>query len=275
MWDRKELKARGKAAFYANRVTCIIAALILAIAGGFGGFAAPTFSSIPGNNDEQAYEIEGDAAYDYGDVASEDNTEYYERDELMPEEDGTLPILNMLKASVIVLFVILVIVIVLSIILLNPLNVAMRRFFIDNATDPETGISRKNMGICFGKSWKNIVSAMFVTDVFIFLWSLLLVIPGVYKSYCWRMVPFILSENLDMGGDEARKKSSEMMNGNKWAVFILDLSFLGWRILAIFTLGILNLLFTNPYQACTDAELYLILNQRSLPENVSESNNMD
>jgi uncharacterized membrane protein len=107
-----------------------------------------------------------------------------------------------------------------------------------------------------------VVGSMFSTDIFTLLWSMLFIIPGVYKSYCWRMVPYIVSENPTISGKEARAISTKMMDGSKWAAFVLDLSFLGWIILGVFTLGILNLVFTNPYIYATDAELYLTLSDR-------------
>ena len=138
----------------------------------------------------------------------------------------------------------------------------LQKFFIDNATDQTTGLNSTNAGLAFKDHYMKVVGSMFTTGLFTVLWTLLLIIPGIYKTYCWRMVPYIISENPTITGTEARAQSTQMMNGNKWASFVLDLSFLGWQILGLFTLGILNLVFTNPYQAASNAELYLTLSGR-------------
>ena len=81
-------------------------------------------------------------------------------------------------------------------------------------------------------------------------------IPGIVKSYEYRMVPFLLSENPNMTKDEALKASSRMMKGNKWRAFVLDLSFLGWHILSAFTFGMLEIFYVAPYVNGTNAALY-------------------
>ena len=150
----------------------------------------------------------------------------------------------------------------IGVFLLNPLHVGLRKFFIDNATDQTTGLNRNNIGVAFNENYMKVVGSMFTTSIFTFLWCLLLIVPGLYKAYCWRLVPYIISENPTITGAEAREQSAMMMNGNKWDSFVLDLSFLGWKILGAFTLGIFNIVFTNPYQAATNAELYLTLSGR-------------
>lgn len=70
------------------------------------------------------------------------------------------------------------------------------------------------------------------------------------------MIPYILAENENITTDEAFIRSKEMMDGNKWNAFVLDLSFIGWEILNAFTLGILGIFYVNPYIHQTDAALY-------------------
>ena len=111
----------------------------------------------------------------------------------------------------------------------------------------------------FKNGYGHIGGIMFVRTVFICLWSVLLIIPGIVKMYEYMMVPFILAENPDMSRKEVFALSKKMMTGNKWKAFVLDLSFLGWSILGGITLGILNVLFVAPYQNLTKAELYQTL----------------
>ena len=73
------------------------------------------------------------------------------------------------------------------------------------------------------------------------------------------MIPYILAENPTMGRKDAFFLSRQLMRGNKWRMFLLHLSFIGWSILSLLTFGILDFLFVNPYQTATDAELYMTL----------------
>lgn len=82
---------------------------------------------------------------------------------------------------------------------------------------------------------------LFVNSIFIFLWSLLFVIPGIIKSFSYSMSPYILIDNPVMTAGEARRKSIEIMKGNKWKLFCLQFSFIGWILLSILTFGILFL----------------------------------
>ncbi|MEG1409942.1 MAG: DUF975 family protein [Terrisporobacter sp.] len=91
------------------------------------------------------------------------------------------------------------------------------------------------------KKLKNSVIIMFLMNLFIYLWSLLLLIPGIVKSYEYRMIPYILSEDPNISRSRAFEISKSMMNGNKWNAFELDLSFIGWYLLSVCTLGILSI----------------------------------
>lgn len=92
-------------------------------------------------------------------------------------------------------------------------------------------------------------------SIFIFLWSLLLIIPGIIKSYSYSMAGFIMSENPEISAKEAMEVSMRMMKGNKWRFFCLQLSFIGWGILCIFTVGI-GYLWLNPYMNAATAAFY-------------------
>ena len=104
---------------------------------------------------------------------------------------------------------------------------------------------------------------MFLRTLYLFLWSLLFVIPGIVMGYAYQMVPYILAENPGMESKEALARSRAMTEGHKWNMFVLDLSFLGWAFLGLLTFGI-GILFLMPYVLSTRAELYLRL-KRSNP----------
>lgn len=94
-----------------------------------------------------------------------------------------------------------------------------------------------------------------LNTIFVFLWTLLLIVPGIIKSYSYSMSYYILIDNPDLSSDEARKKSMEMMKGHKWKLFCLDLSFIGWGILCVLTFGILSF-WIQPYQECARVNFY-------------------
>ena len=80
------------------------------------------------------------------------------------------------------------------------------------------------------------------------------------------MIPYILAENPKIQRKKAFKLSKEMMKGNKWKTFILDLSFLGWELLSIFTFGLLNIFYINPYKVATTVELYELLKKQIISQ---------
>lgn len=148
----------------------------------------------------------------------------------------------------------------LSIFVFNPLKVGGCRFFKVNA---EETADIGEIGYAFKRNYGNSVLTMFLTGLFIVLWSLLLIIPGIIKSYSYRMVPYILSDNPDLGAMEVIDRSKQMMSGNKWDTFLLDLSFIGWILFGIVTFGIGMIFWVSPYIRQTEAELYLAISGNS------------
>ena len=103
--------------------------------------------------------------------------------------------------------------------------------------------------------WKNAVCTRLLKGVYIFLWSLLLVIPGIVASYSYAMTGYILAEHPEMSAGEVISASKEMMSGNRWRLFCLHISFIGWAILCSFTLGVGSLWLT-PYVNISEAAFY-------------------
>lgn len=99
------------------------------------------------------------------------------------------------------------------------------------------------------------VLAYVLISLFTALWSMLFIIPGIVKSYAYAMTYFVMVDNPKMDANDARKRSIEIMKGNKWRLFCLDFSFIGWDILSIFTLGILSY-WIAPYRLMAYAEFY-------------------
>jgi uncharacterized membrane protein len=92
-------------------------------------------------------------------------------------------------------------------------------------------------------------------SLLIFLWSLLFVIPGIVKSYSYALVYYIKAENPEMDWRQCLSGSEIMMKGNKWRLFKLHFSFIGWMFLSLFTLGI-GSLWVNAYMQVSTAVLY-------------------
>lgn len=97
-----------------------------------------------------------------------------------------------------------------------------------------------------------------ITSIFIFLWTLLFIIPGIIAAYRYSMAPYILAQNPEIGFMEAIDRSKKIMDGNKWRLFCLQISFIGWSFLCVFTLGI-GFLFLAPYMDAAEASFYLSL----------------
>lgn len=129
----------------------------------------------------------------------------------------------------------------------------------------------------FRSGYGNILKVQFLTNLKIFLWSLLLVVPGIVKSYQYCMVPYLLAENPYLSSSRAQELSREMMAGEKWNTFVLELSFLGWTLLAVLVGGLVEVipllgvisfvsiaaLPVNVYRNATVAELYAALRAKA------------
>jgi len=113
-----------------------------------------------------------------------------------------------------------------------------------------------------GGRYGNIVKTMFLREIKVFLWSLLFVIPGIIKSYEYCMVPYILAENPQIDPDRAFKLSRQMTHGEKWKIFVLDLSFIGWEILGVLCCCVGGI-FLRPYIEATFAELYQVMREKA------------
>lgn len=103
--------------------------------------------------------------------------------------------------------------------------------------------------------WKTTVAASLLQGLYIFLWSLLLLIPGIVASYSYAMTNYILAEHPEMPASEAIEHSKQMMAGNRWRLFCLHISFIGWDLLCALTLGI-GTLWLTPYKQVAIAAFY-------------------
>ena len=139
----------------------------------------------------------------------------------------------------------------------NLLRIGESRFFMESRNYRRTRISKIFFLYKLRCFWKP-AWVMLCRSVLQILWNLTIA-GGIIKHYEYSMIPYILAENPKIGRKKAFRLSRQMMKHNKWKLFWLDMSFLGWRVLSLFTLGILDFVFVNPYVAGTKAEFYISL----------------
>lgn len=268
MWTRAELKDRGKASIKRNYWKAVLAAVLLAVVLGGSVSGSSSVDSVVGpavgitafntvsDDDSESYTESYDEPEGYDDTSS---TEEYDSD--VPEghirDYGPMHDLGFIVPAllVVVLVVTLVAGLPLAIyaFLALPLEVGGRRFFLLNLN---RRADVRETAWAFDNSYLNVVKTLFVRDLKLLGWTLLLVVPGIYKSYEYRMIPYLLAEDPTMDMDTAFAESRRMMDGQKWAAFVLDLSFLGWHLLSAVTCGIVGVFYVRPYVAGTDAALY-------------------
>lgn len=103
--------------------------------------------------------------------------------------------------------------------------------------------------------WKTTTIARLLRALYVFLWSLLFIIPGIVAGFSYAMTDYILAEDPELTADEAISQSKSIMMGNKWRFFCLQISFIGWDILATLAFGIGHLWLT-PYKQAAYAAFY-------------------
>lgn len=129
--------------------------------------------------------------------------------------------------------------------LLFIVTVGYTKFMLNFINDKEYSLDQ--LWSYFG-DWKNLATVWIHETIMIFLYFLLLIVPGIIKTISYSLVPYILVDDPNMSSGDVLDLSSKMMNGHKMDYFKLELSFIGWHLLAVLTLGILEI-WIAPYQA--------------------------
>ena len=142
----------------------------------------------------------------------------------------------------------------LMIFVVAPLTVGFANAFRKLLVEGDDAIPENLYRIATKNYWHK-VWGMFLMRLFIALWMLLLIIPGIVKMFSYAMTPYILEEHPELTASEAIDHSRAMMKGHKFDLFWLYLSFLGWLILSFFTFGI-GLLWLSPYIQTAHAAFY-------------------
>ncbi|MBR2764784.1 MAG: DUF975 family protein [Lachnospiraceae bacterium] len=274
MWTRKELKEKGKLSFKRNYWKAVLVSLLLvfmvrgAVNFGFGGRGGSNESEV---NAVTTQAEQSEAVGKEQDIIEIPEIILNPSDIIGSDDPDSIPVgftdflielrntiggigIFALVVGGILLFIVLFIVIAaIHAFLFNPLEAGTARFFVRNLNDKA---EIRELAYCYDHGYLNVVKTVFLRDLYIVLWGLLLIIPGIIKSYEYRMVNYILAENPEMNTKEVFAMSRDMMRGNKWRAFVLDLSFLGWHLLSLITIGLAGIFYVFPYRNMTNAALY-------------------
>lgn len=257
MWSRVELKTSAKQILQKNYWGAVLVGLILSIC--LGGAGIDSVFNISDFMDNRTMNIQNNVISDGlgNDFGYKVYTSYNIIVRRAIDFINSIPFTTIM-IILILIFVIFIAAIAISAFILAPIEVGCRRWMLKNRTDnPQFG----EIAFGFKDGYLNIVKIMFCRNLFISLWSLLFVIPGIVKAYEYRMIPYLLAENPNMDMSEAFGRTKNMMYNNKMDAFVLDLSFWGWYLLTAFTCGMLAIFYVTPYVYLTDTELYVALCQ--------------
>lgn len=254
MWDRKDLKKKGKTAFKKNYLKCVLAAFII--------------SWILGTLSQGAHSSEESSAASEQDMVNQFMQESGIQEVLIDagiDPNGDDPVVNYVVNTIIPRYLILaggillVVLLLLKTFVFQIFEIGGSRFFVNNS-----GGHAQTGDLLYGfKSghYLRTVEIQFVRAVCIKLWGILFIIPGIVKKYEYCMIPYLLADHPELSRKEAFRMSKEMMQGQKWKTFLLDFSFIGWEILSALTMELVGVFYSNPYYMATKAELYLTLKE--------------
>lgn len=247
-WSRGELKERSRAVLHLHYWRIVFVSVLLSMLVGSDGAVSTMFETVTDNvmgTRPTVVRVRGgdEVVETYFEEDMQENVVFSE------ESAAGMALLATLFFSVLAFGGIVLI----SIFVINPIYVGTMRFYV-RSFDKEPKF--KDIVYALDNRYKNIVTIMFLRDLYTLLWCLLFIIPGIVKGYEYRMVPYLLAENPDLEVRAVFYQSKEMMRGQKWRAFVLDISFLGWYLLAVTTFGILAIMYVTPYKNLTQAALY-------------------
>lgn len=285
MWSRKELKEKAKKVIKNNYWTAIIVCFILMMfTGEFGTATVGT----------REYNDSIDPNYIENKITVFVNPE--ERDKIIEEKYklNNIPeqVLNAINANLnnitksekyvfkiwdavklfymeipqigILLCIGAVLACAFIILISEPLTVGGKKYFLKAREGKDTKVS-VILDVYKNKNWLHVAGIMFLKNLYNLLWFLT-IIGGIIKAYEYRMIPYILAQNPKVTKKEAFKLSKQMMQGNKWKTFVLDISFFLWYLLSMLTFGLLSVLYVNPYNLATNTELFVTLKEKAIKE---------
>ncbi|MFE5320748.1 DUF975 family protein [Paenibacillus sp. NPDC056579] len=150
-----------------------------------------------------------------------------------------------------------------SLLIVNAVTMGVYALYLRAARGQEVSLGMIFEYFSNGRYVKTILFYLLM-GIYLFLWTLLLLIPGIIKSFSYALAPLVLIDDPQLTVNEAITRSRQMMDGYKWKLFCLYLSFIGWLLLSIVTLGI-GLLWIIPYMQASLSHFYLELKEKQHP----------
>lgn len=242
-WTRFEIKRKAKACLSKYYWKCVLVGFLLLIFGqgcNSAGGLDNLFANFP-EDSSYSYDAYDDYNYGYGYDTYDDYGSSFDNDESF-----------LVVIIILITLVCAVIAWVLNLLVFNPLLLGITKFWLQTTRD-DCNVSY--LGYGFKNNYWNVVKTYFLLQLKLFLWSLLFIIPGIIKTYEYFMVTYILAENPAIDSSAAFDISKQCMSGQKWRVFVLVLSFIGWFILGVISCGLVNIFYVIPYFNLTLAVL--------------------
>ena len=213
----------------------VLAAIVASLLGGISG-GGPEFKvNIDGNNTSINFNLAGHTIYSTGATGG------------IGSDVGTW-----ISESLSIIFIMVLITVAIHLILGSLVAVGYAKFNLNLNDKKESAFETL---IEYSSYWRTTAATRLLRGLYVFLWSLLFVIPGIVAGYSYAMTDYILAENPNLTASEAIEQSKTMMYGNRWRLFCLQFSFIGWDILATLAFGIGHLWLT-PYKQAATAAFY-------------------
>lgn len=295
--ERKDLKKAGRTTFFKHYILCVVAILFVAVIGVEYVSSVDIIKTAIRVSDEESVggsvtSLSLNSRELLDSLMSERNYESTKYGKLeVGRSQGVLAhIANMFSSGSITMTVIAaafsiakannvlaIILIVLGLsavffiwmVFFNTFRSIFRRIFLECRVYERVPFQRFTF-LYKAKRMLKAAATLLLLDVYTILW-MFTIVGGVIKSYSYILVPYIVAENPDISPNEAITLSRKMMKGHKWERFLLQLSFIGWDILGVHTLGILNVFYVNPYKESVYCEYYVRLREEAKSKGIENS----
>ncbi|MDK6804871.1 DUF975 family protein [Aerococcus sp. UMB7834] len=136
-------------------------------------------------------------------------------------------------------------------------SVVYRQIFLNDWRNEEIKLGQTLLNPLIQNFWRYGMTKI-LQYMYIFFWSCLLVLPGIYKALSYSMVTFVLTDQDDLAYNDAIRESERLMQGHKWAYLCLNLRFLGWDVANLLCAGLLTV-YVLPYRSLAQSQFYLTL----------------
>lgn len=147
-----------------------------------------------------------------------------------------------------------------------PISLGITRYFIKLAKGENAQVD--DLFSIYKDGLGNAILTVLLEGIYIMLWSLLFLVPGIIKSYSYLMIEYMVAENPNMDRKRAFEITKATMAGDKWKAFVLGLSFIGWILLCGITFGI-GFIFLSPYISATMSHYYLDLKDKAVANGIA------